>query len=366
MMDAMTQPGAPTDLSCRPWLQERIARWQRFYADPAPGQVMLMMAWWEQQVDVPIRPLASWTYPDEAEAYAEEQVRWLRAVDAQLRGLDEDRITTIKPSHGIAPQSTCISGAEVVAGADTTWVHPVLTDWADLERLRLDPGNRWVEWARRVNRRFLELCDGDFTVQTLAHFSPVDLANALRGNSLFTDLSDEPEAVHRLMRFSAEAIIWLERELRRDIPLFGGGSGILGTWVPGAVPFMSEDAADMCSPRSYARFMRPYTEQVSQAFGGCWIHHHAKGILVHPEIAKVDGLGCLEISLDPNCPRPIGEWRRLLRCNPGLPLMTRCTPAEAVSRLDDYAEGRSVIMLTGPLDESRQAMAVIRKRYPPR
>ena len=61
---------------------------------------------------------------------------------------------------------------------------------------------------------------------------------------------------------------------KESIPDAGGGLPIWGAWVPGNDVMMSEDAPDLCAPRVFAEFGRPYTKRVIDQFGSCFIHHH--------------------------------------------------------------------------------------------
>ena len=190
----------------------------------------------------------------------------------------------------------------------------------------------------------------------------MDMANALRGNDLFTDFHDAPEQVQALMRYCADAIQWLEREQRRIVPMTMGGSVIWGTWVPGRAIFMSEDVNDLSSAAVYAEFGQPYTAQIAAAMGGAWLHHHAKGLHLHQAIADSPDLRLLEISRDPNCERPIDHLPELFEWNNGLPLMTKCDVADVYAKIDQMKQGRLILQLSAAtLDEAREAIAFVRR-----
>ncbi len=352
---------------CQPWLKEVIDRYEAFFADPTPGGILVKLSTWDVGLDyasrgVEGRRLDSWDFERDAEAYAEYCVRRLRA-ERELTGtVADDRVPSVSASLGIAPYSAFLSGADVILGEETSWVHPVVNDWADADALRIDPGNKWVDIIQRITRRLVELAEGDYTVHTFNHFAPMDFAGALRGNDLFLDLFDEPEKVHELMESCARATLWMEEEQRKIVPQVRGGTCIWGTWMPGRAIFMSEDTSDLCSPEIYARFGRPHTDRISEACGGAWIHHHAKGLHVHREIARVGGLRFVEMSLDPNCDRPVDHLEELFEWNDGVPLMTRCRPQDVYDKIDVMKQGRLVLELkTGDMKEAAEAVAFIRK-----
>jgi hypothetical protein len=350
----------------QPWLIERVERYRAFFADKTPGQILVTLALWDMGIDLGVpggRPLNAWDFETETDAFAEQRVRHLRAAIALHREIGDDWIPYASPGAGIALNSIYYSGAAMIPGKSTSWVHPVIHDWDDLAHLRPDPENRWFRFIRQVTERFVALNEGDYVVQTFSHFAPMDMANALRGNTLFTDFYDAPAQVHALTQRCVEGIVWLEREQRKIVPIdVAGGTVIWGTWVPGPVIFMSEDAPDLCSAETYVEFGRPYTNQVSEAMGGAWIHHHARGYQVHQAVAQVKDLRLLQISLDPNCEPPIHRLDDLYMWNGDLPLMTHCHARDVYEHIDQIKQGRLVLMLTADdLAEARETLAFIRQ-----
>jgi hypothetical protein len=350
----------------RPWLEQRVERFRDFFADESPGQILVTLALWDMGIDyadygVPGRPLSAWHLVTELDAFAEHRIRQLRVAIDLHREVDDDWVPFVNPSYGIALNSVYYSGADVIPGEATTWVHPVLRDWSDLEKLKLDPENVWFRRISELNRRYVAMSDGDYTVQTFSHFAPMDMANALRGNALFTDFYDAPEQVHGLMIHCVDAILWLERAQRQIVGDVMGGTVIWGTWMPGPVIFMSEDATDLCSAATYVEFARPYTEAISREIGGCYIHHHARGYHVHRAIAAVEGLRQLQISRDPNCGPPVEHIEDLYAWNGDIPLMTHCHVRDVYEHIDAMKGGRLILQLTADdLDQARDAIAFIR------
>ena len=367
MTNTSTQDQAsPTPLKSgdfQPWLAKRLARWQEFMADPNPGRIMVNLATWDMDLPnpVPERPLESWDFPYDCGGFADYMISRVRAELGITDGIDDDRLPLLNPGIGIALNSLYCAAGEMLVSAGTTWRHSVINDWDDMERINCDPCNPWFQGITAMNRRFISSWDGDYCVQTFSHFAPMDMANALRGNELFTDFYDVPDKVHELMRKSADATVWLEREQRKIVPSVDGGTVIWGSWVPGRSGFMSEDATDLCSPEIYREFGRPYTEKVASEFGSCWIHHHAKGFHIHSDIAKVNKLKMVEISWDPNCPRPVDCLEKLFIQNAGVPLMIRCTARDVYEKIDIMKKGRLALMLTASsLEEARDAIDFLR------
>ena len=355
------------DAVINPWLQDRIERFRGFHEDTEPGQVRVIMALWAMDLDysqygLEPRPLSSFDHLNKPEEYVDYMLRRV-AIDVRiLKDLGDDTIPNIFPGVGIALNSIFWTNAEMTVSEDTSWVDHVLHDWDMLDELRCDPSNKWFEVLTRSNRRLVERNEGDYTVLPQSTFSPMDMAHALRGNDLFMDFYDSPDRVHTLLDRCEDAIATFHAEQKKIVPDVMGGTAVWGTWVPGPAIFMSEDIADLCSPEIYNEFGRPHSEKLSSRFGGCWIHHHARGLHVHEAIAKVAGLKQIEISWDPNCPRPIDMVEKLYEWSGPIPVLTRGTSQDLYDNIEKIKQGRFVFSLHAKdLDDAREAIAFVRK-----
>lgn len=354
-------------MSYNKYITDNIEKYKAFFSDKSPGQVMVLICPYTFNIDytqwgIEDRPLDSWDFNTQVREYMEYQVRKLRCFLEYTKDLDNDYMPSISGSLGIGMNSAYLTGADIVVGRETSWVHPVINEWEDMHGLKPDTNNRWYQLLRQMTAFAVELCEGEYAPATLTHFAPFDMANALRGNQLFYDFYDYPEKVHELMDISADAIIWLEKELRELVKPILGGTVSGSMWFPGEAPFMSEDATDLCSSAIYREFGFPYTQKVIDELGGAYIHHHAKGTHVHGEIAKLRGLKTLEISWDPNCPRPVDHLGEIREMTGELPLMTRCTADDVYKYIDEIKAGRTVLMLNiKSLEEGREVMRFIRR-----
>lgn len=348
-------------------IQEKIRKYKKFFSDDTPGQILASISPYTFSIDyspygLKGKPLNEWNIKEEVCEYIDNEVAHLRAFMNYTKDLDNDFIPAVQGAYGIGLNSAYFSGADIIPGEDTSWVYPVINEWGDMDSLKMDKSNKWFQVLKQMTIRSVEVCYGDYVPATFPHFAPVDMANALRGNQLFYDFYDEPDKVHKLMDLSADAIIWLERELKAITKDVMGGSVVANMWIPGSAHFMSEDAADLCSAGIYREFCAPYTQKVINGLGGAYIHHHAKGVHIHGDIARLDGLKALEISWDPNCPRPIDHLEEIYELNKGLPLHTRCTAADVYEKIDIMKQGRLILMLDVTcLDESKRVMEFIRK-----
>lgn len=346
---------------------EKIEKYKSFFNDDTPGQILVIIPQYTFEIDYsPLgfekKPLNAWNFEKDVKDFMNRQVTGLKYFLEYTKELNDDYIPQITGAVGIGSHSAYFSGADIIIGEDTSWVHPVINEWEDIKRLSMNSNTKWMQILRYMAECNVELCDGSYIPGTFGHFAPADMANALRGNELFYDFYDYPEKVHELMDISVDAIVWLQEELKKIVGHAMGGSAVAGMWFPGNVLFLSEDAPDLCSPDIYKEFCAPYTQKVIDRVGGAYIHHHAKGAHIHKEIAKLNGLKTLEISWDPNCPRPIDHIEEIIEWNNGLPLMIRCTADDVYQNIDKLKKGRIIIMLNiDSLEEGKEAVRFVRK-----
>ncbi|MDW7658723.1 MAG: uroporphyrinogen decarboxylase family protein [Bacillota bacterium] len=348
---------------------EKIDVYKRLYADERPGQILATISPYtfhfsdSQRANLGLeqRPLDSWHFPDDADAFVDAGIENLRRFTAYTKDLQSDYIPNLSVGLGVALASAFFSDAKIRFSADTSWVHPVIHDWSDLDRLTLSEDHAWYRLLAQMTKRIVSSCAGDYVPGCYAYFGPSDMANALRGNALFYDYHDNPDQVHRLMRISTEAIIWLHEHLLALTGLAAGGSVMADIWLPGPALFMSEDASDLCSADIYRTFSRPYTQRIIDRFGSAYMHHHAVGRHIHDQIATLNNLQVVELSWDPNCPRPIDDIVCYYRMNPSVPLQTRCTAADVYANIDHLMQCRTILMvIVESLEEAKDVLAFIR------
>lgn len=346
---------------------EKVKRYRQFFNDDSPGQILATICPYTFELDYEAqglgwRPLHTWNFARQSREFMDYHIRRLRYFIEYTKDIDNDYIPAISPGLGVGVHSAYFSGGDVTMGDDTSWDRHVIGEWEDLGRLLPDEGNFWFRTLKDMVRHCVDECDGDYAVSTLSNSGPGDMANALRGNDLFYDLYDEPRKVHELFDKSADAIIWLERELRSIAGMVDGGTVTANMWFPGQAPYMSEDFTDLCAASFYREYGLKYTQKVIDAFGGAYIHHHAKGWHVHKDIAALKNLKMLEISLDPNCTRPVDHLNELFEMNDGLPLMIRCSAQDVYEKIESMKRGRLVIMLNiESIEEGREVMRFIRR-----
>jgi uroporphyrinogen-III decarboxylase len=122
--------------------------------------------------------------------------------------------------------------------------------------------------------------DAGFTLPLVTARGPLCTASFVRGvNDFMTDLVENPEGAHRLLRFCTEATLrWLEAQAEA-----------IGPSVEGL--FILDDIPGLLSRRMYQEFAHPYMKQIFDAFPGDWVKVYHNDAKIKPFLADLPGLG---------------------------------------------------------------------------
>ena len=311
-----------------------------------------------------IKPLEEWDFPRDYREYMEACIQKERARWSYRGGLGDDLLPCLKPYYGIAEHSAFVGG-KVVFGANTSYHQHPIEEWEDFYKLSLDENNEnfrlLLDSMEYLKSREKE---AGFIAVLRGGEAPMDMANALRGNDLFTDFYDEPEMVRRLMEFCTEAGKFTFRHQLDIIGQRGGGvmTG-MNLWLPGkSIGHLSEDASCMCSPEIYREFGKPYTEKLLEDYDFTVMHTHGMGSHILPEIAAIEKIKWIEISADPNQPRPVELYRRYACYLEGKITVIPMTPQEFMENRE-FLEGRKTVvqMDVSDLEEGRRVVDAVKE-----
>lgn len=347
----------------KPDLYEIIARYRALYAAQGPGHLCAFVILPHRGDPLEYMPLTAidWETPDGLEDYLDLSLRNMERIWRANRDIADDSIPTVGLNIGIGEYSAYVAG-DVVFQEDTSWATTVVHEWADLDSLELRADNYWVQVLERALRHLVARCRPAGIPVVRGYYSPLDLARALRGDALFTDLYEAPEQVHRLMAFCSRATIWLMERLQ---PIVGGWyeGEVAGQWLPPGTVCMSEDTACLVGPRLYAEFARPYTQAVIDHFGHGQIHTHSLGLQTIPEISALRNLMGIQVAEDPNTPRTFEHLDELLPRTHGVPLTVSCTLDDLRAALPGLGSRGNIILCpcVETAEQAREALALIRQ-----
>jgi hypothetical protein len=343
----------------KPEYRKVIERYQALYRANTVGH-LLVYAMPPFTPPEPLPALNTLNLEGNLEDYLDLTLRNYRSQLEFTREIPDDLLPSMGLFFGIGDYSAFIAG-EVVFTEDTSWAAPVIEKWADLDHLTLDENNKWYRLLERAILHLKMRTKNAPIPLVRGYYSPLDMAHALRGKALFTDFYEAPDQVHKLMDFATRAIIWIATRQKALIGDTWDGS-IAGAWLPAGSICMSEDIACMVSPKTYARFARPYTQRVIDAFGHGQIHSHSLGLKVIPEITALENLVGQQISDDPNTPRAFDQLEMLIPQVHGVPLTVGCT-FEEVKRDIEKLKVLGNLVLAGfvsSVEEGRELIAFAR------
>ena len=315
---------------------------------------------------MPRTPFPRWRFPDDLRRYLDEQIELLGEVWHAKQGLADDAIPCLYPRFGVAEHSAFVGG-EVEFGADTSYVHPCVREWRDLDRLELREDHPWLRLVVDGLGYLVERSAGRFAVMQRGAMAPLDLANALRGNELFLDFYEAPAEVHRLLEFCTRACrLYLAHQVGALPDFHGGTMSGCYVWLPGrAAGHLSEDATVLCSPAHYREFGRRYTAEVVRDYDHVFMHLHTAGVRTFADILSIEGIRSVELANDPGQPRGIELYREHFPLFAGKIVKLFVTPAEIVAHLDFLRQARAILFCTvRDVAEGRRAIELVRRELP--
>jgi hypothetical protein len=179
--------------------------------------------------------------------------------------------------------------------------------------------------------------------------APMDVANAVLGDDLFTDLITNPEFVHRLLAFLTKAVDWYYRRMRSWADQYEGGNFMFyhNSWMgPDAVGHMTNDAAMLCAPRIYDQFGYPYESQLAAGFGPALYHVHNQKMHFVPKVAQLPHLALLEVTNDPKTTSALDDLPRVLANTGQANLMLTGSSDQVRAHMDELKERNVLLVVT--------------------
>lgn len=141
---------------------------------------------------------------------------------------------------------------------------------------------------------FKEKLDGKAHVYLSDTQGPLDIAHLVYGDTLFTDIYDDPDFVHHLLRITTNAYISVSKLLKEIIgeQLDSGYHGPL--YMENGGVRCCEDTTTLFSRRTFKEFIAPYIAEALRPFGGGWVHFCGGGhqfledLLAMPEVKGIN------------------------------------------------------------------------------
>lgn len=347
-------------------IDRAVKRWTTFYRKTTPGHFLVNVRVSAEAPAIP--PLYGFDLDHELTKWLDYKLDAARPGWRAKDGLDDDSIPSICPQFGIAEHSAWL-GMDVRLQERTCLPIPAIKNPDDLSFLRLSERNRWFRYMKRGYEYLRSRRDGTFVTSVRGAMTPMDLANAVRGNELFVDFLYQPDFCHRLMGFLGDAMHWYYTHLwswADDVAggrVFAFGSG----WMPArTIGMLSNDTAMLCAPEIYSEFGYPYETRLYSRYEKALYHVHNEKLHFVSQVAKLPQLAMLEVTTDPKTVASIEDLNRVLGCTGSVPLMLGATSAQTRHHIDEI-RNRNVYLNVSCADrrDAEDIIAFVRDRSRP-
>ncbi len=176
-----------------------------------------------------------------------------------------------------------------------------------------------------TTRLFIAKTAGRIPIRLTDIQGPLDSGALIMGHTgFFTAIRTHPWEIHRLLQMITDFTIECAREQREVVRGCGVEfvPSLFQPWIPDGFGIsVSNDASVMISADEHDEFCLPYLNQISDAFGGIYIHSCGNWLHQVPSLAKVRGLRGLEFGASETPFPPLADYfggRTVLACRVGL------------------------------------------------
>jgi hypothetical protein len=326
---------------------ERVVRRSlAFYHKTEPGHFLI-------NVEIPaskppLPPLHEFDLSGQLGEWLDHELDAARPAWRAKEGIDDDAIPSFSPFFGIAEHSAWL-GLDVRLQEDTCLPIPALVEPADLAKLRCSEEDRWFRIMKDSYDHLRRRKDGTFVLSVRGTMAPMDVANAVRGDELFTDFLLRPGFCHNLMTFLVDAIQWYYRHLWSwaDDVLGGRVFRHFGPWLPaGAMGHLANDTAMLCSPQIYDEFGFPYEERLLKGYNAALYHVHNEKLHYVPRLVMLPGLSLLEVTDDPRAVPCIEDLDRIKQATRSVNLLLNATSTQVRQHLSELSDRNVFLYVT--------------------
>lgn len=255
-------------------------------------------------------------------------------------------------------------GAELSFGEVTSWSHPLVHDWDDMARLKLDMSNEYFTTIEDLMRCAIEHSAGKFLVGYTDLHPGEDCAMAWRGVERFCmDLVEYPDEARQLIEIAYADFH----------TIFDHFDGILKAanlpsmcWIGlpsfGKFHVPSCDFSAMISTRHFVEFSLPVLKREVQPMTHNVYHVDGSGVARHIDhILSVPEINGIQWVQEMGVGRPIMQWVPLIKRiqAAGKGVIVDLQPEELEAFLD-AVDPQGIFLWVGTEDEDEQ-LAIIKR-----
>ncbi len=266
-------------------LERLRSEYKKFYEEPAKARPKVI-------VNVPPKNPPTW----------EDQLQDpLTMLNAQLDSISshiqigDDYMPAVRINFGTG-QVAAAFGCELTIPENNlpaVKTHPLknVKDVYDLEMPDLNAG--WYPKLEQWNNIWLDNLPEGVVIQHPDIQSAFNTAHLLRGNDIFTDFYDAPEAVEHLLDLITDYMIEIMQRFNKMIGLQKGWFYDWGAFWKGAGR-ISNCSTTMISPELYKQHIFPRDKRFFKSIGGGRMHYCGSSTEVINEFFKTPGLSGLD------------------------------------------------------------------------
>jgi len=279
-------------------------------------------------------------YPDPA-----ERIRFWDHLLAERAALNDDSVPSAYLSEFDQGLYGGVLGGEVRFNSDldTGWissmVFPLLKDWAEFSRLRLDPNHEWFQKYERQLNVFSEGAKGKFGISHFILINGLNFVFELIGaTATYLSLIDRPEMVRNAIELGFKVNVEIQKRFFAKMPLIAGGTcGYAVQWIPGRIVAESVDPFHMTSVDYFEKWGRATSERIMAEFDGGVTHIHGNGRHLLEAVCSMRGLKAVILGDDKDFP-PAMEVLEGLKVRAGdMPLVVNVRFNDFSERLDRHS-----------------------------
>ena len=187
-------------------------------------------------------------------------------------------------------------GCDLIFGEDTSWSVPLISSWADVERISFDEENKWWMKMLKMTEDMCSASDGDYLVGITDIHPGFDALVALRGpEMLCMDLYDHPQVLMKTVFEIYEIFKKQFESLHSLISKYQFGcTNWMGIWHPDKWYVSQCDFSGLISHRMFNEFILPELIEELHIFGNSIYHLDGPAALIHIDtllsLPEIDGI----------------------------------------------------------------------------
>ena len=249
-------------------------------------------------------------------------------------------------------------GAELTFGEVTSWSHPIIREWSDMDRLKLDMSNQYFTKIEALMTCALEQCRGKFLVGYTDLHPGEDCAMAWRGSQqLCMDLYDHPDQAKQLIEIAFADFQTIYDHFDTILKSYNQPSVCwLGVPSFGKMHVPSCDFSAMFSPDFFAEFSLPILQREVKPMTHNIYHVDGRGVANHLDyILSVPEINGIQWVQEMGVFQPIMQWVPLIKRvqAAGKSIIVDLQPHE-LEPFMDAVDPTGIFLWVGTVDEAEQ------------